>query len=237
MIRTNNNMISKKDYTLSWEKYLNVFKTHCLWIIICLVSFPFVSAQDFSQIGETFKSLGIWTLLIILGIVVVVGIVGSILIWQYMKKKWYLNVEFKMIRADNKAIIGEWGKGYYETKKGILWVKRKKMRKEYVKAKDMGIYLQGSNTVTVIGNTGNWKLVIPDSYLEVIDDVTGEEASVMKIRTDMKEDKPWAVQTERMLEDAFSIATFWNVVKDYIGWGVVIFIVIVSEGILYYLLK
>lgn len=205
-----------------------------------LLLIPFASAQvedGLAQVVGTFKSLGFWTILIIAGIFVVALIVGAILFWQWNKKKWYLKVEFKMVRSDGNAIIGEQGKGYYEHKKGICWVKRKGLKKEPIKATDMRKYLQGDNVVTAVGNTGNWKLVIPDSFLTVIDDETGEEASVMKIRVNMKEDTPWAVQTERMLLDAFSIANFWNSIKDYIGWGLVIFIVIIANAVQYYLNK
>lgn len=211
-----------------------------LLTLLSILFLPLVNAQSedaFSSALDLLKGFGFWTLIIIGGIIVLGLVLVGVLFWRHQKKQWYLKVEFKLIRSDGKAVLAEWGKGFYDSKKGILWVKRPKMRKESIKATDMRLYLQGSDVVTVVGNTGNWKPVIPQSFLEVIDDTTGEVASIMQIRVDMKEDKPWAVQTERMLEDAFSIATFWNSMKDYLGWGLVIFIVIIANAVQYYLNK
>lgn len=211
-----------------------------LTFILALTMFPFASAQSedvFGSAFETLRGLGFWSLIVIGIIIVLALIVGGVIVWRQQKRKWYLKIEFKMIRSDGKIIVPEWGKGFYDSKKGILWVKRNKLRKEYIKATDLKLYLQGQDTITVVGNSGNWKPIIPDSFIEVIDNETGEEASMMSVRVDMREDKPWAVQTERMLEDAFSIASFWNSIKDYLGWGLVIFVTIVGQAVVYYLLK
>ena len=73
-------------------------------------------------IWGTFEAL-IWAGLI--GVPVMAVILGFFY-WLYRRRKWNLDVEFKLPRSDGRFISAEWGKGNYDTKRGVVWLKRKK---------------------------------------------------------------------------------------------------------------
>ena len=89
--------------------------------------------------------------------------------------------------------------------------------------------MSGDNSLEVIGNPGNWMLVVPESYMEVTDEKTGETAMFSNLKADTREDKAWAVQAERSWKQAFSVQNMFYEYKDYIGWGLVVFIVILAN--------
>ena len=168
----------------------------------------------------------------ILGIILILGVVLAF--WVFFKKgKWNIKTEFKMIRSDGKVTMSEWGKGFFDTKNGIIWIKRKgmRMRKEGIKAQRIDQYLQGGNILTVVGNPGNWRPVINDSFTELIDDATGEVAAVVNLRADTKEDKSWAVNFERAALQTFSVANWMQQYGQFLGWGFLILIVILGDFI------
>lgn len=169
-------------------------------------------------------------------LLIVVGVIAIILIcfaaWFLLfRKRWNLKVEFKMIRSDGRVTVPEWGKGQYDAKSGIIWLKRKgiRMKKEGIKAMRLDKYLQGQNTVTVVGNPGNWRIVIPDSFLEVIDDETGEEAAIIALKTDTREDKSWSTYFERLAGQTFTIQNFMQEYGQFIGWGLILMVVIIAN--------
>ncbi len=185
-----------------------------------------------AAIGDTVTDLlggSLTTLVIIIPILLFLLFVTVLVVWFFMKKKWNLKIEFKMVRSDGRIIIPEWGKGRFDRDAGIIWVKRKKMKPEGIKATDIRKYLQGADTITLIGNPGNWKIVIPDSFHTVIDEETGEEAAVMEIKTDMKEDKPWAIAFERMIGETFTIQSFFSEYGQYLGWGFIMMITVIAN--------
>lgn len=114
-----------------------------------------------ASFGEVIETVGaggkgavfvmVWVLLIFLAVFLVVG---GIWIWWYKKKKWNLDVEIKLTRSDGKITQGEWGKGFYDSKKGVVFIKRPGMgvfKKPYpIKIFDVRRYMQGSNLITVI---------------------------------------------------------------------------------------
>lgn len=93
----------------------------------------------------------VWVFLIFLAVVLVLG---GIWLWWNKKKKWNLDVEIKLTRSDGKITNGEWGKGFYDAKRGVVFIKRPKMgtfQKPYaIKIFDVRRYMQGSNLITVI---------------------------------------------------------------------------------------
>ena len=113
-----------------------------------------------------------------IGVMILVGFVMTLmaaivcvigfLIWN--KKRWHLNVEFKMPRSDGKLINGEWGKGYFNTKRGVVFVKRPGMFSPKIPLKifDPKRYLQGDRLLTVVQLSPlDYRPVLPDSFLEM----------------------------------------------------------------------
>jgi hypothetical protein len=173
---------------------------------------------------------------IMVAVTVVVGVIIILLLvlggWLlFIKKRWNLKVEFKMVRSDGRVTIPEWGKGRYDANNGVIYLKRKRKKAEAVKAKRLDKYLQGSNTITAVGNPGNWRLVIPDTFLELEDDETGETAAVINLRADTKEDKSWAVSFERMAGRTFTIQNFLQQYGHAIEVAFIILITVIANFI------
>lgn len=191
---------------------------------------------DLSSLAGTWQSVlqyGIWGLVAIIGLAIFM-LIGGIFGWfQWQKKKWYLTVVLKMPRDNGKTIVAEVAKGYWDSRKATLWVKRHGTfgSKFYTKLDDIRKYLQGSETVELIGSGTDWKPILFESYLDVIDEQTNQEASVMSYIMNFSTDKAWAIAAERDYVNTFSISDLFNKLKDYIGWGLVIFIVILAEVI------
>ena len=128
-----------------------------------------------ANIGETVTGLipsgsiiGLIMLLIIFGIatLAVIGIIG-LLIWN--KKRWNLKVEIKLPRSNGKIINGEWGKGYFHSKQGVVYIRRPGFMQPKIPLKifDPKRYLQGTDLLTVIQLSPlDYRPVRPESFLE-----------------------------------------------------------------------
>ena len=205
--------------------------------LISLLMFllPVVSAQDsgieFENALSVVTKYGIWGFVIFGAFIFFLVLGGAIAIWQWKRKKWYLSVSLKMPRDGGRTINSEIAKGYWDAREATLWVKRQGMfgQKFHVKLDDAREYLQGGEVIELLGSGVNWKPILPQSYLTVINDKTGQEASVMKYSMDFTQDKHWAISSERSLVNTFSLSDVFSKLKDYIGWGLVIAIVILAE--------
>lgn len=190
-----------------------------------------VSGPGFNAALDTIKSFGIWA--VVIGIALLIFLlIGVGIGWrQWQKKKWYLQVPLKMPRDGGRTINSEIAKGYWDARKATLFVKREGLfgSKFHVKLDDARQYLQGGEVIELIGSGVNWKPILPQSYLTVINEATGQEAAVMTYSMDFTKDKHWAIQSERSLVNTFSLSDIFSKLKDYIGWGLVIGIVILSE--------
>jgi len=175
------------------------------------------------------QGVGTWTVIIIVIGIIIIGAIGVWVWYIWNKRRWYLTVYFKLIREGGKAIIRETGKGRYDFDNGVLWLKRPKKNAEGMKIKALDKYLSGDNSIEVIGNPDNWKLIVPESYTEITDEETGDKAMFSNIVSDLREDKAWSTQFERSCKQAFSVQSLMYEYKDYIGWGLVIFIVILAN--------
>lgn len=191
----------------------------------------FLQAAGFANTFSSLAKYGLWGIIGFLLVIVFIIIVGAISIWQWQRKKWYLTVVLKMPRDGNKTIVTEVAKGSWNARKATLWVKRKGLTgsKFFVQLDDIRSYLQGNETIELIGSGINWKPILFQSYFDVIDEETGKEASIMKYAMNFNKDKAWALRAEREYINTFSVSDMFNKLKDYIGWGIVIFIVILAE--------
>lgn len=201
-------------------------------LIFFIFLIPMVSAEvNFAETIKPLLNLGIWGIAIAIILFVILVIGGSVIWWQWQRKKWYLQVLLKMPREGGRTINSEVAKGFWDARKATLWVKRKGAfgKKFFVQLDDIRKYLHGNETVELMGSGIIWKPILFESYLNIIDSNTGQEANIMTYSMDFTKDKAWAISAERDYTSTFSLSDVFNKLKDYIGWGLVIAIVILAE--------
>lgn len=178
--------------------------------------------------------VGGFALIFIFGLAVLLG-VGGFAWWAFTKKKnWNLKVEFKLTRSDGRYIGAEWGKGYYDSKRGVVFLKRKGKKAVPMEPFDVKKYLQGTEILTVAQvGMEQYLPVLPDSYLEMEDDTTGEKAAFMKLKVDLSKSKAWRSQFERDAKAAYTIMSLLSQYAQFIGIGIILFMQLVGFAILY----
>lgn len=172
---------------------------------------------------------------IIFGFVVLI-IVGFIGFTVYRRSLWNLDVEFKFMRSDGTLITAEWGKGMFNTKRGVVFLKRPGRGKPKVPMPpfDVKRFLQGSRTLTVMQiGLEQYVPVLPESFLEMIDDKTGEVANLMKFKVDLTESRAWRNQFEREAKQAYTIIGLLEKYANSIGIGIILMMQLVGFAILY----
>ncbi len=197
----------------------------------------------YQGVGELFGSItpsgGITSLIIymFLGIGILMAISIGFFIAYRSKKKWFLEVEVKIPRADGKIVNSEWAKGTYDAKRGVVFVKRKGKKPNALKPFDIKKFLQGGGkkeTLTVVQvGIEDYRPVLIDSYLEMVDEQTGDEAVLMNIKIDTTESKAWKESFEREAKSAYSIQTLLQQYAQYIGFGILFFMIFVGFAVLW----
>lgn len=179
--------------------------------------------------------------------VVALAIIGGVL-WFFLvkRKNWNIKVNFKIPRdvreAEDGQITGtinkERGKGYYNSRQGVVYVKRKGKRPVPMKPFDIKRYLSANSELDVIQvGLEDYRPILDESYLELVDDQTGEEAALIKIKTDISGSKSWRNQFERDNKATYSIMSFLQQHGQMIMWGFVILIIFVGQAIVISRLK
>jgi len=204
------------------------------------------------NLGGMFSAGGLFASIkiIIIAVIALCCIIG--IIWFFWNKKnWNLKVEFKLPRSvkylkEGKTLQpddvngftdAEWGKGFYNSKTGVVYLKRKGKRKIAMKPFQLSRFLQGQNTLTVIQiGAEDYMPVIPESYL-IYEDEKGDCASLLNVKADISESKSWRVQYEREAKKAYSIMGLLDKYGTWIGIGLVIFLWGVQFVMLYNKLK
>ena len=175
------------------------------------------------------------SLYILLGVGVL--IFCGIFIWYIVHKKrnWNLKVEIKITRSDGKLLTAEWGKGEYNVKRGVVWIKRKGKPAIAMKPFDTEKFLQGEKNILTVQQVspGHYLPVLPQSFLEMEDDETGERASFAKVKADFSESKSWKNQFEREAKQAYTIMSLLKEYAPYIGIGIILFMNFAGFAILY----
>ncbi len=169
-------------------------------------------------------------------------------LWWFIKKRkhWNLKVEFRLPRGiqeindkdGNKVITGtikkEWGKGYYNAKEGVVYVKRKKQAPIPMKPFNIKEFLSESNILTVIQvGIEDYRPILEDSYLNVIDYDTGEEAALLKAKIDTSESKSWRNTYERERKASFTMGSWLREHGQLLGFGFIIVCIFVGFAIVY----
>ncbi len=205
-----------------------------------------------SSIGNVFsggKGVLMTSVLVLVvgGIALIILAIGA---WfWFVRRRWNLKVEFKLVRSAGKIINGEWGKGYIDNKRGICYVKRKGwlMPKIKLKVFDIRRYLQGVDLLTVIQvGSDDYRLVLNDSWTEhlveyeELDDngkPTGEvkevKESILNIKIDTGLNKAWRSAAEAAAKKAYSLGSFFSQFQTPIAIGIVIICCFVGFAILW----
>lgn len=169
------------------------------------------------------------------------AIIGSLIWWFAVKRKnWNIAVNFKIPRdvreLNDGEIVGtinkERGKGYYNSKQGVVYVKRKGKRPVPMKPFDIKRYLSANSELDVIQvGLEDYRPILDESYLQLVDDETGEEAALLKIKTDISGSKSWRNQFERDNKATYSIMSFLQQHGEKLIWGLIIMIILVGQAI------
>ncbi len=99
----------------------------------------------FSGVGGS-NIIGLVTSLAIFGFIAVV-VFGGLAYSYYKRKRWYLLVEVKIPRSDGRLVNAEWAKGMYDPRRGVVFIKRKGIKKSALKPFDVKRYIQGTNVI------------------------------------------------------------------------------------------
>ena len=203
-----------------------------------------VSMLFYQGVGGLFSSItpksgGLVTLAVYIGVgvAIMMGFAAVFFMMYKNKKKWFLEVEVKIPRADGKIVNSEWAKGTYDAKKGVVLVKRPGKKAVPLKPFDIKKFLQGGGkkeTLTVVQvGIEDYRPVMIDSYLEMVDDKTGEEAILMKIKVDTTESKAWKESFEREAKSAYSLQSIFQQYAQYIGFGILFFMIFIGFAVLW----
>lgn len=182
---------------------------------------------------------------VVLGIVILILLAIIVAIF-YFKKRWNLDVEFKLTRNDGRITNAEWGKGFYDSKKGVVFVRRPTMGKFSsgiaIKIFDIRRYLQGTSIITVLQvGPEDFRPVLNDSWTEHVstykDDKTGEikevKESILNIKVDSGLNKAWKSAWDSAAKNAYSIRSFLSQFQTPIAIGIVILCCFIGFAILW----
>ena len=128
-----------------------------------------------AEIGSTISGLipqgSSVGLLVLIGFVMLAFLVifASIMFLIFNKKKWNLKVEIKLPRSNGQIVNSEWGRGFFSSKRGVVYIRRPGLLQPKIPLKifDPKRYLQGADTITVIQlSPVDYRPVLPQSFLE-----------------------------------------------------------------------
>lgn len=195
-----------------------------------------------SNIGSGGVSTFLWIVIIMAVVIVLILIFGGLGWYYWAKKRYNLKVEIKKPRSDGKIILGEWGKGLFNAKRGVLIIKRGKSRPVPIKVVDIRKYLQGEDLLTVIQvGAEDFRPVLNDSWTEYITEYEDEKTketiqvkeAVINIKVDSGLNKAWKSAWDAASKRAFSIQSFLNQFQTPIAIAIVLIAVFVGIAILW----
>lgn len=176
------------------------------------------------------------------GAALLLAVGGGVMLW--MRKRWTLKVEIKLPRSDGKIISSEWGKGYYNAKRGVVFIKRPGLRGSTypIKIFDVRKYLQGTDTFTVIQLAPDeYRPVLMESYLthdrKYIDKDTGKvtimKEAIINIQVDHGKNKAWKTAFQEASKQAYSLSSFFQQFQTPIAIAIVLVSVFTGFSILW----
>lgn len=180
-----------------------------------------------------------------------IGIIGGFFYWVHKKKKWNLDVEFKLPRSDGRLVNAEWGRGCFDSKKGVVFLKRKKKRAIAMKPFEIGRFLQGDRILSVIqvGPT-DYIPILNNSWIEMqsdkpLRDKEGNikrneygkpifpKAALMRMKVDNSKSTSWKNSFEREAKSAYSIIGLLEKYAPFIGVALILVFNFVGFAILW----
>jgi len=206
-----------------------------------------------SAIGSsTGASLGT-IIFIVIGLGVGFLLLGIVLWWWFVKKKWNLKAEIKLTRSGGRLTNAEWGKATFNAKRGVCLVKRPGMGQPAIPVEifDIREYIQGDNIVTFIQVSANeLKPVLNDSWEEyentqpmrnkqgkLMKDEAGkliyEKAAVINIKVDTGNNKAWRAAWSQAAKQAYSLKSFFTQFQTPIAIAIVIIAVFVGFAMIW----
>ncbi len=188
------------------------------------------------------STVGLILIMFLFGLIalIIISLVG----WRiYNKKRWNLKVEIKLPRSDGKIVNGEWGKGYFNSKQGVVYIKRPGMFMPKIPLKifDPKRYLQGMDLITVLQlSPVDYRPVLPKSYLEYeVEHIDGEgkrtlvKEAVMDMECDTGASKAWQTAFEASAKKAYSLQSFMQQFQTPIAIAIVLVAVFVGIAALW----
>lgn len=221
-----------------------------------------------AELGSVVQDIGtssqtvIWTTVWIFIAIAVFLILAGLMWYSFMRIRWNLKVEIKLPRSDGRVINGEWGKGFYDSRKGCVYIKRpgRNSKKVAIKIFDVKKYLQGTDLLTVIQlSADDYRPVLNNSYSEheceyvdETDPVKDEEGNlildkdgnqmyntkivkeaVMNIRTETGKNKAWRAAFEEAAINAFTIKSIFKQYQAPISIGIVVICCFIGFAVLW----
>jgi hypothetical protein len=166
-------------------------------------------------------------------------------LWWFLKKRksWNIKIEFKIPRNVRKVrtkegtikVLGtlnkEWGKGYYNAKQGVVYIKRKGKKAVAMKPFDIKQYLSDTNILTVVQvGIEDYRPVLDESYIEIKDPLNGD-AALIQTKIDTSESKSWKNSFEREAKAAYSIKNWISEHGGLVAMGLVLLMNLIGFSI------
>lgn len=182
--------------------------------------------------------------IMLVGALVLVMCVGGLL-WFFKKRKQYnLRLEIKIPRnikrvmdnEGNEEVYGtlnkEWGKGFYDAKKGVVFIKRKGKKPVAMKPFDVKRFLSTGNILTIMQvGIEDYRPVLDESYIEVEDSETGEQGALIRAKIDTSESKSWKNSFEREAKLTYSIKNWIAEHGALVAMGIVLLMNLIGFSI------
>ena len=185
---------------------------------------------------------------IIIGVGIGIILLGVAAYYWFFKKRWNLKAEIKLTRSGGKFTNAEWGKAYFNAKRGVCFVRRPGIlqRSIAVKIFDIRKYVQGDSVVTFIQVSPDELLpVLNDSWEEyeedeqmvdnkgnLVKDSEGnpvyEKAAIINIKVDTGLNKAWRAAWAQAAKQAYSLRSFFTQFQTPIAIAIVIIAVFVG---------
>lgn len=195
------------------------------------------------------STVGLIILLIVFGLASLI-IFGGLGWYIYNKRRWNLKIEIKLPRSDGRIVNSEWGRGYFHSKRGVVYIRRPGAMQPKIPLRifDPKRYLQGSDTLTVVQlSPTDYRPVLPKSFLEYDVDYELEEdceegkageivtvkEGVLEMECDSGHDKAWQVSFEEASKKAYSLQSFLQQFQTPIAIAIVLVAVFVGIAALW----
>lgn len=186
--------------------------------------------------------------LVFIALVVIAGIVW----FFYNKKRWNIKrVTFRLPREIKKLGDGntpnlnnirgvvdkEFGKGCFDSKRGVVFLKRKGKKKIPMKPFEINEYLDANGDLEVMQVGANdYVPIIPKSYM-IYTDSNNNSCAFVNLRADTSDSKSWKESFERQAKNAYSVMSLLERYATAISIGLVIFLWGIQLLLLYNRLK